>query len=311
MGFYDRDYYRDEDDRRFTRGAFQGLSVTFVLILVNVLLYLFDMFLTPSTHAVTRYLAMHSETIFNPLYWYEFLTYGFVHDPSNFYHIFGNMFCLFFFGPWIERRYGKTEFFIFYLVAVVAGGLVWGIQTGLESHHVFQMTGKPLGGEMLGASGAISAVVILFACNYPKAQVFLFGILPMPAWALGVMYVVMDTLGAFNGGSNIAHTVHIAGAAVALLYFFTRIRFTSLNPRKLFSGKGSSRLETDRSAASGASTFTWRTPRRSSVPDDKLEEEVNRILDKIRISGQDSLTKEERETLIYASREYQRRQSGR
>ena len=72
-----------------------GLSVTFVLILVNVLLDLFDMFLTPSTHAVTRYLAMHSETIFNPLYWYEFLTYGFVH--ANFYHIFGNMFCLFFF----------------------------------------------------------------------------------------------------------------------------------------------------------------------------------------------------------------------
>ncbi|MCR5360107.1 MAG: rhomboid family intramembrane serine protease [Thermoguttaceae bacterium] len=306
MGFYDRDYYRDEDVR-FGRRAFQGVSVNFLLIMANVILFLADMFLTPARHTLTHLLAMHSETVFHPVYWFEFLTYGFAHDPSNFYHIAGNMLVLFFFGPWIERKYGKLEYFIFYMAAVLAGGLVWGIQSGLASRSHLQAAGTALGAEMLGASGAVSAVVILFACNYPKAQVFLFGILPMPAWALGVMYVVMDTFGSFSGGSNIAHSVHIAGAAAAAIYFFTGLRFTRFRLAKRHP-----RLKThDASASRTHSAYTWNTPRSAPIPDDELENEVNRILRKIKATGEASLTDAERETLMYASREYQKRQKGR
>ncbi|MBR6480869.1 MAG: rhomboid family intramembrane serine protease, partial [Thermoguttaceae bacterium] len=231
MGIYDRDYYRDEDDSSFRRAS-GGMSVVFMLIMANVIIFLVDMFLTPARHETCHVLAMHGETIFHPVYWFELITYGFAHDPANFYHIFGNMLVLFFFGPPIERRYGKTEFFIFYMFAVLVGGLVWGIQTGITSYRLVQAGQTPPYAEMLGASGAVTAIVILFACNYPRAQVLLFGLLPMPAWALGVMYVVMDTFGSFSGGSHIAHSVHIAGAAFAAFYFFAGLKFTRFGVSK-------------------------------------------------------------------------------
>ncbi|MBO7725947.1 MAG: rhomboid family intramembrane serine protease [Thermoguttaceae bacterium] len=305
MGIYDRDYYRDEDDRDLRRSS-RGMSLVFMLIMANVILFLVDMFLTPTGHQVTHVLAMHSETIFHPVYWFELITYGFAHDPSNFYHIFGNMLVLFFFGPPIERLYGKREFFFFYLLAVLIGGLVWGIQTGVQSHSLVRADQPPLHAEMLGASGAVTAIVILFACNFPKAQVLLFGILPMPAWALGVMYVLMDTFGSFSGGSNIAHSVHIAGAAFAALYFFTGLRLSRFRlPKRHPHLKLHETPRTETHA-----TYTWNTPKSSPVPDDQIEAEVDRILRKIRATGEASLTQTERETLMYASREYQRRQKG-
>ena len=304
MGIYDRDYYRDEDDRGGR--ASRGMSVVFMLIMTNIALFLADMFLTPTGHQVTHVLAMHSETIFHPVYWFELITYGFAHDPSNYYHIFGNMLVLFFFGPPIERLYGKREFFIFYMLAVLAGGLVWGTQTGIQSHSLVQSGNGPLHAEMLGASGAVTALVILFACNFPKAQVLLFGLLPMPAWALGVLYVLMDTFGSFNGGSNIAHSVHIAGAALAALYFFTGFRFSRFKfPKRHPRLKIHESSETESRA-----TYTWNTPKSSPVPDEQIEAEVDRILRKIRSTGEASLTSAERETLMYASREYQRRRKG-
>lgn len=148
MGFYDRDYYREEDER-FSDRIFGGLSVTFVLIVTNLTLFLADMFLTPNTHLVTHLLAMYSETIFHPVYWFEFITYGFVHDPSGFYHIFGNMLVLFFFGPHIERKYGKLEFFIFYMVAVLAGGWSGGFRPESPAIIIFRRRGRGLGRKCL------------------------------------------------------------------------------------------------------------------------------------------------------------------
>ena len=306
MGIYDRDYYRDEDDLSFRRAS-GGMSAVFMLIMANVIICLVDTFLTPTGHQVCHVLAMHSETIFHPAYWFELVTYGFAHDPSNFYHILGNMLVLFFFGPPIERRYGKTEFFIFYMIAVLVGGLVWGIQTGITSHRLVQAGQNALHAEMLGASGAVTAIVILFACNYPRAQVFLFGLLPMPAWAIGVMYVVMDTFGSLNGGSHIAHSVHIAGAAFAAFYFFAGLKFTRFSiAKRRKKPRFADSKETSRAS------YTWNFPKRSSapVPDEQIEAEVDRILRKIRATGEASLTETERETLVYASREYQRRQKG-
>ena len=306
MGIYDRDYYRDEDDRSFRRAS-GGMSVVFMLIMANVIIFLADMFLTPAGHQVCHVLAMHSETIFHPVFWFELITYGFAHDPVNFYHILGNMLVLFFFGPPIERRYGKTEFFIFYMAAVLVGGLVWGIQTGIASHRLVQAGQTALHAEMLGASGAVTAIVILFACNYPRAQVLLFGLLPMPAWALGVMYVVMDTLGSFNGGSHIAHSVHIAGAALAALYFFAGLKFTRFSVSKWRRKPRFAKPE-----ESSRPSYTWNLHKHTSapVPDEQIEAEVDRILRKIRATGEGSLTDTERETLVDASREYQRRQKG-
>lgn len=316
MSFYDRDYYRndEEEDQESSVSIFSGMSVTFMLIMANILVYLANMFATPETSRLTYTLAMHDWTISHPIYWFEFITYGFAHDPSNFYHIFGNMLVLFFFGRWLERKYGKLEFFVFYMLAVLAGGLVWGITNG----YPVLMGGPIRNIPMLGASGAVSAVVILFAWNYPSAQVFLFGILPMPAWVCGVMYVLADTFGMVSGGSHIAHSVHIAGAVFASIYFVSHLRFTGL--KRLFKGRnrrvsssstsGWSFRSKPSETSSSATTYTWNTPASSPIGEGDLEAEVNRILRKIKATGEASLTEKEKETLMYASREYQKRSKG-
>ena len=295
MGLYDRDYYREEDEGTEWVSAsrfFGGMSVTFLLILVNVALFLGNMFLTPNGNTLTGLLAMHDWTIQTPRYWFEFLTYGFVHDPHNIWHIVGNMLVLFFFGPPIERKYGKGEFLAFYLISILVGGLVWGIIHGFgEIHSV----------PMLGASGAITALVILFAFNYPTVQIFLYGILPLPAWVFGVLYVIYDAIGSAHGADSIAHEVHLAGAGFAALYFLVRLNLTGLflSMKKTFGGKKNS-------GEGRVRVWVEKSPKsKDPLKPDRLMEEVDRILRKINRTGEASLTDHEKAILRRASREYQ------
>jgi hypothetical protein len=116
----------------------------------------------------------------------------------------------------------------------------------------------------------------------------------MPAWLLGVLFVLGDMYGALNPqGENIAFTAHLAGAAFAFCYFRFGWNLTRLTEN----------------------WFSWlklrRRPRlRVHDPDREesgLSKEVDRILAKIHREGEDSLTRRERRTLENASQEYKRR----
>lgn len=286
MGIYDRDYFREdwssENKKRIRRKKYRSsLSAVAWIIIINIVLYLLNALLTPENNRITACLMMYADTLKHPLQWYQILTYGFVQDPNNFMHILANMFTLFFLGPPVEQRYGRREFLVFYLIAIIIGGLIWGFLHLGES------------GAMLGASGAVSAVVILFILNYPNMMLYIYGIIPVPAWLLGIGYIIYDTMGAWQGKGNIAHEVHLAGAAFALIYFFARWRFTSLIDSIKRKFKSS--------------------PRKFKIHHEKsddfmnLEAEVDRLLKKISQSGEESLTEQERETLRRASREYQKK----
>ncbi|MDO5579525.1 MAG: rhomboid family intramembrane serine protease [Planctomycetia bacterium] len=286
MGIYDRDYFREDRSDENRRGIRRrtprsSLSAVTWIIIINVALYFLNALLTPENNLITNSLMMKAENFGHPLYWYQILTYGFVQDPSNFMHILANMFTLFFLGPPVEQRYGRKEFLIFYLIAIIVGGLIWGF---------LHMGGE---GAMLGASGAVSATVILFILNYPNMMLYIYGIIPVPAWLLGIGYIVYDTMGAWEGKGNIAHEVHLAGAAFALIYFFSRIRFTALGNFKKQKGKYSPR--------------TFSVHREDPGPSNEMEAEVDRLLRKISQYGEAALTEQERETLRRASREYQKK----
>jgi len=299
MSIYDRDYYR-EDPPKHNRRLGTGLSAVAIIILLNVGLYLLDQ---GSGGALFRRMALTGASASNPIQWYRCLTYGFAHDPSGFMHILCNMLVLFFFGPPLERLYGKLEFSCFYVLSIIFGGIVWNVLNGGANAAA------------LGASGGITAVVILFAMNYPKSQILLYGIIPLPAWMAGVLYVVYDAFGARHGMDNVAHDIHLSGAVFAALYFFSKIRFAAL-----FSDKGARRKtnankersftviddvydDKPKKTAKSSCSFTS-----TDVNFEKLEAEVDRILRKINRTGETSLTQDERETLRTASREYQKRQ---
>lgn len=213
MGIYDRDYYRDEDE---STGTASSLPQTFVvrLILANSALFLLDMFFGGEGHGLTRFLALSTDEVREPWNWWRLVSYAFAHSPGDLSHIASNMLGLWFFGRELEAFYGRWEFLRIYLLAAVVGGAVWLFRYGL-------LGGGAGPGELVGASGSIVALVILFAFRFPKQQILFMMILPMPAWLLGVIYVAFDLFGLSQkagGLGGVAYDVHLAGAAFAAAY---------------------------------------------------------------------------------------------
>ncbi|KAA5540403.1 rhomboid family intramembrane serine protease [Roseiconus nitratireducens] len=295
MGLYDRDYGRDDettpwDQQRRTQVP---KSMTIILVVVTVVIFFADMLsmqqVAPGVRAsrFVEWFGCWKDTLISPWKWYQFISYGFLHDQNNIFHIAFNMFGLFVFGRPVEDRLGRWEFLRFYLVSMLAGGIV-----GCLTYWVM---GVP-NGVVIGASGSVIAVTILFACFYPHVNILLMMVFPVKAWIVAVIFVVSNLLGSLTmlsgnaAGGGTAFTVHVAGAAFALLYFFQGWNLKWLD----FSGRGD---ELKRSMR--------RTKLKIHDPDAKLrreEDDVDRILAKIHESGEGSLTRSERKTLERHSR---------
>lgn len=297
MGLYDRDYYRERRPQFALRGP---QTIVGTLILINVVVYVADGLLTSARSpgglgGLNAFLALHLESLTTPWLWWQFLTYGFAHQSfPEYWHILGNMLALFFLGPAVEAHYGRKEFLRLYLVMLVVAGLAWAI--------VERMMGHPAG-TAVGASGAVTGIVILFALNFPRQMLLVMFVLPMPAWAVGILVVMSDVFLALNPESTrIAFAAHLGGAAFAYLYFHFRWNLTRWIPSpfslRWFASRPKLRLhDPDR-------------PKRQKKQDRELSEEVDRILEKIHREGESSLTRKERRILENASREYQKKRQG-
>lgn len=303
MGLYDRDYGRRE--RTPWDRVERPRSIVVTLIVINVAVFFADYVFykdvpDPSSGALYRtyffnnWFAVEGQTLIQPWMWWKFLTYGFVHDKSHLFHILFNMFGLYVFGRDVERRMGQMEFLRFYLLAVVVGGIV-----GSATHFLM---GQMLGAT-IGASGAVIATAILFACYYPNREILLMLVFPMKAWVFAALYIGMDlagALGLMGQGTNTAFTVHLAGAFFALGYYFLGWKFNWL----------------DLTAITAIPDRLRQRSRRMKLklhdPDRKLAQEADdadRILDKIHKQGESSLTASERRTLErYSRRQREKRE---
>jgi len=299
MGIYDRDYYR-EPSRSFSVRAPQTIVVT--IILINVVLWAANGLLTPDSRAITNALAVSEDVLWKPWLWWKFLTYGFAHAKSPM-HILFNMLQLFFLGRIVEQVYGRGEFLRVYLTMLLVGSVVWAITSAvfLEPQYVVQNGVQlPVFPSLIGASGAVLGVVILFVLNFPQQTLTLFPIpIPVKAWVIGVALVVFNLAGASDQSpyaGNTAYGVHLTGMAFAFLYFHNRWNLGRLGG-PLFSGEWLKRRP----------KLRIHDPEQETA---ELSKEVDRILEKIHQQGEDSLTRKERRTLENASREYQKRRQG-
>jgi membrane associated rhomboid family serine protease len=283
MGLYDREYYRQERPAWTASGPRSAVGV---LIILNAAVWVVDAFF--ANGELANNLAATVGTLTRPWLWWQFLTYGFLHDPRNIGHILANMAGLFFLGRDIEDRYGTKEFVRLYLAMIVVGGVLW---AAVEHVH-----GARPDNSVVGASGAIAGIVVLYAFNFPRRTLMLWFVVPLPAWLLGLLLVAYDAYGAIAGpgGSNVAFVVHLGGAAFAAVYYLLDWNFGRWWP--------------------GGFSLRWprRRPKlRVHAPDaeeeQSLSDEVDRILEKISREGESSLTRQERRTLETASRQYQKR----
>jgi membrane associated rhomboid family serine protease len=284
MGLYDRPYLQDDSSRA---GNWPGArTMVLNLILINSALWIADAF--TSDHQITRFLTLSSDVIRRPWDLWQLLSYGFVHS-SEISHVLFNMIGLWFFGSEVESLYGRMEFLRLYLLAIVVAGLTWLIIT-------VATLGPGEEARLVGASGGVMAVIALFVFNFPKRTILIWGILPAPAWALGMFFVFMDISGYMHpNGSNVANVAHLGGFAFGALYFKTGLnlgRFVPGNWPPKFKSPLRPKLRIHE-------------PREEVVDD--LTEQVDAILEKISRQGEASLSKKERRTLEEASKRYQKK----
>lgn len=285
MGVYDRDYYREEQQPPGVQ--FGGQMLVTKVVIVTAALYLLNKFAGENNWLMLDALAVEPSVLAKPWLLWKFVTYGFAHDPLSIGHVFWNMFGLWIFGRDIETLYGPKEFLRIYLFALVLGSLVWCLREYFSSDPD---TWVPL----IGASGAVTAIILLFVFHYPKRTILLFLVLPVPAWVVGVMIIggnVYNTLFA-SAATDVAFDVHLVGAAFATCYF----RF-GWNIGRLLPGSGGGGFSTPR--------FKRRPKLKIHDPDgryEKQDEEADRILAKVNREGMDNLTSKERRILEEYSR---------
>jgi membrane associated rhomboid family serine protease len=307
MGIYDREYYRGETGGS---GWFSGVSpVCKTIIAINVVVFLIDQ-LTRS-ESIFRYFAASPEGTLRHLRLWQLLTATFLH--VSIWHLLGNMWFFWIVGREMESMYGSRDFLAFYLCAAVFSTLAWVLIHAASSRDPAM--------PMVGASGAVMAVVMLFTLFYPKREI-LFFFIPMPMWLLLAIYLFFPLIPVLNGGdTQVAVEAHLAGAGFGFLFKQFDLRWSRLSTGRMFKPRLRIFSPVPREQTRTRSPNPSRAPASvgsagksapvSVIPEEQLDARLDEVLAKIAREGRAGLTEEEQRVLQEASRRARIRRSDR
>ncbi len=296
------------------------------LLIVNFLAFVATWVLELRGIDLTSLLGLHF-FMAKDFHLYQFVTYMFLH--GGFTHIFFNMFALWMFGAVIERVWGPKKFLFYYISCGIGAGIVQEIAQyanymaeGLAAYDNVNLGGTIMATAdylnlwtTIGASGAVYAILLAFGMIFPNERLFIIPFpFPIKAKWLIVGYIAIELFSALSGpGDGVAHTAHLGG----MLFGFIMIRYWKKHPGNS-SGFGRSRGQEffdnmkrhfDERQQRSSNRRRWAdepeepTYEEPKKPKRANQEEIDAILDKIRKSGYDSLTKEEKKKLFDQSQQ--------
>lgn len=250
---------------------------------------------------------------------YQLLTYMFMHGGWE--HIILNMFMLWMFGAVMERVWGAKRFIFYYLFCGIGAGVMQEIAQFVQFYMIASDAGFGLSmlsqvaqandavlGQWttVGASGAIYALLLAFGMTFPDERMFIIPIpIPIKAKWMVLGSIVVELFSALaSPGSDVAHLAHLGG----MIFGFFLIRYWQKHPygggleggmqffnnmkRNWENNRSGRRRESTKHKSTGNPDWDYNARKEAT------QEEIDRILDKIRKSGYDSLTKEEKQTLF-------------
>lgn len=292
------------------------------LLIVNCLAFVATWVLQRSGIDLTSLLGLHF-FLASDFHIYQFLTYMFLH--GGFTHLFFNMFALWMFGGVIERVWGSKKFLFYYIVCGLGAGFTQElvqyadyIIQDIPSYQYVNAGGIQMTTEAyinlwttIGASGAVYGILLAFGMIFPNERLFIIPFpFPIKAKWLVVGYVAIELFSAMSGpGDGVAHMAHLGG----MLFGFLLIRYWQKHPdssQRFGRSKGQEffdnmkrkfdeRQKNQRMKAEP--TNRRETDEEYNARQQQNQEEIDAILDKIRKSGYDSLTKEEKRKLFEQS----------
>lgn len=226
--------------------------VTKNLLLINVLVWAVMALLPGADAAITRWCALYYFS--SPgFYVYQLFTYMFLH--GSFTHMFFNMFALFMFGRTIELVMGSQRFLFFYLSCGIFAGL---IQEGVFAFYINHISGMLppeavqyvidhgwgalqhgmnftdpdmgklnalINGPMVGASGAVYAILLAFGVLFPNQPIYLYFLMPIKAKWFVLGYFLLELFsGIGSSADGIAHFAHVGGmiSGFLLIHYWRR-----------------------------------------------------------------------------------------
>ena len=133
-------------------------------------------------------------------------------------HLFSNSIALAIFGQHVERAIGSKKYLSFFLVC--------GILSGVTSYVLYSVLNY--NSILIGASGAVYAIMLLFSVLYPKAEILVFGVIPLKSPHLILVYLILEFALQFRQ-DNIAHFAHLSGLIIAFIYIVVIFK---INPVK-------------------------------------------------------------------------------
>jgi len=299
MGIESRDYIRDTDHGPSNWERARGWSAVTWIIVINVVVFVMQLMF--ARQGLSQALWLKPELVLQGQVW-RLLTSAFLHSDQDVFHILFNMYVLHQFGREVETLKGSKEFTVFYLTAALLSGVAF-VLWGLVLRDLTPA---------VGASGAVSAVVIVFAMFWPNRQVLMFLFIPMKIRTLAILVVLYDLYpmvkqisgGAVNDG--IGHSAHLAGYVFAFIYVRQNWNLSSWLPG--MSG-WAGRLRNPLRRRPQLRVHRPDSEAEIPIDDFAFNDRVDALLAKIAEQGEASLTPEERELLAEASRRARNRLS--
>ena len=304
--------------------------ITKNLLIINVLAYLAAVVMKGSGIDFNEIFGLHFFMADN-FHLYQLVTYMFMHGGVT--HLFFNMFALWMFGCVIEQTWGSRRFLWYILACGVGAGLFQEaaqfVQYAVEGLAAYNMVN--VGGMIIptseylnmwvtvGFSGAVYGILLGFGMTYPEERIFIFP-LPVPIkgkWFV-MLYAALALFSALSTSSDgVAHLAHLGGMAVGYIIirhwrqqYERRQRASSFNGWETWDGY---EIRTRESLKDKISAWWKRNMQggkrhynqeshydkaEKNRKEHEEQEEMDRILEKIKRSGYDSLTDEERRKLF-------------
>jgi membrane associated rhomboid family serine protease len=260
---------------------------------------------------------------------WQLFTYMFMH--ANWTHLFFNMFAVWMFGRIMEQTMGRNRFLFYYLTCGLGAGLMQElVQTVEYWYYGFGSFSQVNVGDAIvpmaeylnrwntvGASGAVYGILLSFGMTFPNERLFIFPIpVPIKAKYFVVGYAVIELLSALSqNGDGVAHMAHLGGMLVGLLLILYWRGGGGSGSRGGYShyDRGSNSWSGFRSWFTSLFkkkephidvTYGGRYRQEAAYRQQKKEqeEELNRILDKVKKNGYEGLTAEEKRRLFDITR---------
>lgn len=290
--------------------AFKRGNIVLRLIYINV-----GVFVLYSLTSVC--FQLFNRSVADIFYWFELpasfmrflyqpwslVTYMFMH--ADILHILLNMLWLYWFGMLFLQFFSSKHLRGIYFFGGLCGGILYMLSFNLFPYFAIAVDNSLL----VGASASILAIVVAVAYREPDypVRLFILGVFRLKYLALFTVLLDLVFLTSGNAGGHIAH---LGGALAGLWFAFSLKKGTdltlwinkildgieSLFHRNTWKRKPKMKVYHTTSHTSREKDYDYNARKKSR------SDEIDRILDKLKKSGYDSLTTEEKKNLFDASK---------